>query len=60
MTGSLAPRTASTSPVAGTETKQEPTVSPRVTLLIFALIVGLGLLTAAPVLVRSPDAKAKP
>jgi MFS family permease len=35
-------------------------VSPRVTLLSFALIVGLGLLTAAPVLVRSPDAKAKP
>jgi MFS family permease len=31
-------------------------LSPRVTLLSFALIVGLGILTAAPVLVRAPDA----
>ena len=31
-------------------------LSPRVTLLIFALIVGLGILAAAPVLVRAPDA----
>jgi hypothetical protein len=32
-------------------------LSPAPTLLIFALIVGLGILTAAPVLVRAPDAK---
>lgn len=31
-------------------------LSPRVTLLIFALIVGLGILAAAPGLVRAPDA----
>ena len=31
-------------------------LSPRVTLLIFALIVGLGILAAAPVLVRAPGA----
>jgi MFS family permease len=30
-------------------------LSPRVTLLIFGLAVGLGILAAAPVLVRSPD-----
>jgi Major Facilitator Superfamily len=34
-------------------------VSPRMTLLIFALIVGLGLLTAAPALVRS-EANSEP
>jgi hypothetical protein len=31
-------------------------LSPRVTLLIFALVVGLGILSAAPVLVRPADA----
>jgi hypothetical protein len=31
-------------------------LSPRVTLLIFALVVGLGILAAAPVLVRPADA----
>jgi hypothetical protein len=31
-------------------------LSPRVTLLIFALIVGVGILAAAPTLVRRPDA----
>ena len=35
-------------------------VSPHTTLLIFALIVGLGLLTATPAMVRSPDANSKP
>lgn len=35
-------------------------VSPRMTLLIFALIVGLGLITAAPALVRSPEANSDP
>jgi MFS family permease len=30
-------------------------VSPRMTLLVFGLIVGLGILAAAPVLVRPPD-----
>ena len=30
-------------------------VSPRVTLLVFALVVGLGILAAAPVLVRPAD-----
>jgi MFS family permease len=36
-------------------------VSPRVTLLIFALAVGLGILAAAPILVRPvPDATARP
>jgi MFS family permease len=32
-------------------------LSPRVTLLIFAVAVGLGLIAAAPVLVRPPDGK---
>ena len=31
-------------------------LSPRVTLLIFALVVGLGILAAAPVLVHPADA----
>jgi MFS family permease len=35
-------------------------LSPRVTLLIFALIVGFGLLAAAPVLVRPPGVKSRP
>jgi len=35
-------------------------LSPRVTLLIFALIVGLGIVAAAPVLVRSPLANSHP
>jgi MFS family permease len=35
-------------------------VSPRMTLLIFALVVGLGLLTATPALVRSPDGSSEP
>jgi len=30
-------------------------LSPRVTLLIFALVVGLGILAAAPILVRQHD-----
>jgi MFS family permease len=30
-------------------------VSPRVTLLVFALVVGLGILAGAPVLIRPPD-----
>jgi hypothetical protein len=34
-------------------------LSPRVTLLIFALTVGLGILAAAPILVRSPDANSQ-
>jgi MFS family permease len=34
-------------------------LSPRVTLLIFALIAGLGILAAAPVLVRPPDANSQ-
>jgi MFS family permease len=35
-------------------------LSPRVTLLIFALVVGLGILAAAPVLVRPPDVHSQP
>jgi hypothetical protein len=34
--------------------------SPRVTLLIFALTVGLGLLAAGPVLVLPPDVNSQP
>ena len=34
-------------------------LSPRATLLIFALIVGLGILAAAPALVRPPDADSR-
>lgn len=30
-------------------------VSPRLTLLVFALVVGLAILAGAPVLVRPPD-----
>lgn len=35
-------------------------VSPRVTLLIFAPIVGLGILAAATVLIRPPDVRSQP
>ena len=35
-------------------------LSPRVTLLIFALIVGRGILAAAPVLLRLPDVRSQP
>lgn len=35
-------------------------LSPHVTLLSFALIVGLGILAAAPVLVRPPDPNSGP
>ena len=35
-------------------------VSPRATLLVFGLIVGLGLVAAAPVVVRPPDADTQP
>ena len=35
-------------------------VSPRAALLVFGLIVGLGLVAAAPVVVRPPDADTQP